>query len=68
MTGFFEENEGERSMTRLCFFISVCSMIVLAFIVEFRNSWNVYNSSLIAGIIGVASWTKIKQKDKELEI
>lgn len=68
MTGFFEENEGERSMMRLCFFISVSSMCALAFVIEIWGTWNIYNSGLITGVISVASWMKAKQKSQELEI
>lgn len=67
-TGFFEESPGQFSMMRLCFLISIVSMCALAFVVEIWGEWNVFNSGLIAGVIGMSSWAKVKQKDKELEI
>lgn len=63
--GFFEESEGAWSMMRLCFFITVISMIVLAFVVEFRDNWNVYNSSLIGGALGFVTWMKQRQQKNE---
>lgn len=65
MTGFFEENPGERSIMRLAFFITVISMIALAFVVEFRDTWNGWNSTLIAGVLSVSTWLKAQQRKYE---
>ena len=66
MTGFFQETPQQRSMMRLCFFISVCSMCGLAFFIEIWGSWNLYNSGLIGGVIGFTSAMKAYQKKSEL--
>lgn len=64
-TGFFEESPDVFSIMRLCFFLSVVSMIALSFVIELIGEWNVYNSTLIAGVLSVSYWMKQRQHKNE---
>jgi len=66
-TGFFQESDGSSSMMRLSLFFTITGMIGLAFFIEAKGEWNIYNSGLIVGTIGASGLMKYLQKTQEVK-